>query len=123
MSDTRRRLASWLQGSGIEIGALHRALELDGRANVRYLDMYPTDVLKQHHPELGDIEFAPVSIIATATNLSMISNGEVDFVIANHVIEHLEAPVQALIEWYRVLRPGGYLFLAVPDGRVTFDRC
>jgi hypothetical protein len=25
-------------------------------------------------------------------------------------------------EWYRVLRPGGILFLALPDKRLTFDK-
>ena len=41
--------------------------------------------------------------------------------VANHVIEHTEDPITALINAFRVLRPGGILFLSVPDKRRTFD--
>jgi SAM-dependent methyltransferase len=38
-----------------------------------------------------------------------------DFIFANHVWEHLEDPMEAM-EWcFRVLKPGGKLFLIVPD--------
>jgi predicted SAM-dependent methyltransferase len=34
----------------------------------------------------------------------------------------MENPLLALTHWLRVLRPGGILYLAVPDRRRTFDR-
>jgi hypothetical protein len=43
-------------------------------------------------------------------------------VVANHLLEHLEYPLNGLTEFWRVLRPGGLLFMALPDKRVTFDR-
>jgi predicted SAM-dependent methyltransferase len=122
MSDKRRRLASWIRGDGIEIGGLHRPLEVPDGARVRYVDLHPADELRELHPELGDVPLVPVTIIGSATDLGSVGDGEVDFVIANHLIEHIEAPIAALLEWHRVLRPGGILFMAVPDGRVTFDR-
>ena len=45
-----------------------------------------------------------------------------DFVASSHVLEHLANPVSALIEWQRVLRPEGYVYLVIPDRRYTFDR-
>lgn len=45
-----------------------------------------------------------------------------DYVIASHVLEHVGNPVAALAEWYRVLRPGGIIYLVVPNRRVTWDR-
>jgi SAM-dependent methyltransferase len=45
-----------------------------------------------------------------------------DYVIASHVLEHVANPVAALAEWYRVLRPGGIIYLLVPDRRYTWDR-
>lgn len=42
--------------------------------------------------------------------------------IANHFLEHCENPIKAFLNMLRVLRPGGILFLAVPDKRHTFDR-
>jgi SAM-dependent methyltransferase len=42
-------------------------------------------------------------------------------VITSHVLEHVANPVAALAEWYRVLRPGGIIYLVVPDRRRTWD--
>jgi SAM-dependent methyltransferase len=41
--------------------------------------------------------------------------------VANHFLEHTEDPIGTLAEHARVLRPGGVLYLANPDPRVTFD--
>src|SRR5262249_7422348 len=45
-----------------------------------------------------------------------------DFVIANHFLEHCQNPLGTLERFVRVLKPGGMLYLAVPDKRGTFDR-
>lgn len=39
-----------------------------------------------------------------------------DLVVNWHVIEHVSDVRQTLDEWYRVLKPGGILFLETPDG-------
>ena len=52
----------------------------------------------------------------------MLPDGSQDFIIANHLLEHVADPIGALEEWYRLLRPDGILFLALPDKRVTFDK-
>lgn len=44
-----------------------------------------------------------------------------DYVIASHVLEHIANPVAALAECHRVLRPGGILYLVVPDRRLTWE--
>lgn len=44
-----------------------------------------------------------------------------DYVASSHVLEHVANPVAALAEWYRVLRPGGLIYLVVPDRRHTWD--
>jgi SAM-dependent methyltransferase len=44
-----------------------------------------------------------------------------DYVAASHVLEHVANPVAALAEWYRVLRPGGIIYLVVPDRRGTWE--
>jgi hypothetical protein len=49
-------------------------------------------------------------------------DNSLDYVVASHVIEHVANPVAALAEWYRVLRPGGLIYLVVPDRRYTFDQ-
>jgi tetratricopeptide (TPR) repeat protein len=38
-----------------------------------------------------------------------------DFVYSSHCLEHTRDPLEALLNWWRVLKPGGHLLLAVPD--------
>ncbi|HVU35385.1 MAG TPA: class I SAM-dependent methyltransferase [Opitutaceae bacterium] len=56
-----------------------------------------------------------------ATALPFHDNS-LDYVASSHVLEHVANPVAALAEWYRVLRPGGIIYLVVPDRRRTWDR-
>lgn len=44
-----------------------------------------------------------------------------DFVAASHVLEHVANPVAALAEMYRVVRPGGIIYLVLPDRRATWE--
>lgn len=121
MSAKRQRFTRWLQGDGIEIGALHNPLPVPAGARVRYVDHLDEAGLRAHYPELGDVAFAPVSIIGSAEDLSAVPDESVDFVIANHLLEHLEYPIRGLLEFQRVLKPHGILYLALPDQRQTFD--
>lgn len=41
-------------------------------------------------------------------------DGTVDTVYASHTLEHIPNPVEAIQEWFRVLKVGGHLVLAVP---------
>jgi SAM-dependent methyltransferase len=51
-----------------------------------------------------------------------VRDASFDFVVAAHVIEHMRNPIGAIAAWLRVLKPGGHLYLIVPDKRYTFDR-
>lgn len=59
--------------------------------------------------------------LAEASNLSNIPDSTYDFVLASHVLEHVANPLLALLEWNRVLVPGGAILVMVPDKRNTFD--
>lgn len=119
----RLRLQKYLEGSGIEIGALHNRMPVDlQRATVRYVDRLSLQDQRRHYPELARYEMLEPDIVAEADRLPMLADGSQDFVIANHLLEHLPDPIGALREWYRLLKGGGILFLALPDKRLTFDR-
>jgi len=45
-----------------------------------------------------------------------------DYVLASHVLEHVANPLAALLEWARVVRPGGLLYVVVPWRLATWDR-
>jgi SAM-dependent methyltransferase len=55
-----------------------------------------------------------------ACQLPFHSNS-LDYVASSHVLEHVANPVAALAEWYRVLRPGGIIYLVVPNRLATWD--
>lgn len=50
-----------------------------------------------------------------AQYLSGVDNDCYDFVHSSHCLEHLVDPFSGLLNWIRVLRPGGHLIVTVPD--------
>ncbi len=111
----------YLKGNGIEIGALHNPLYVSHNARVKYVDRMSLNDLKYHYPELKDLPLVNVDIIDNGESLCSISNGTLDFVIANHFLEHCQNPLSALSNMFRVLKKGGVLYIALPDKRFTFD--
>lgn len=99
----------YCKGKGIEIGAGPRPM-LSGSMTVDVTDRFSAD--KPYK----------VDYMSDAHSLPEIESGSLDYVSASHVLEHLANPIKALKEWIRVLRPGGVLWLRIPDKRKTFDR-
>lgn len=62
-----------------------------------------------------------VDIVAPGDAIPLPDNSQ-DFVVSAHVIEHFPDPIKALKEWYRLIRPGGYIFMIVPHKERTFDK-
>src|SRR5262245_5459048 len=112
---------AFIRGRGIEIGALHMPLKVARSARVTYVDRLPVEDLRKQYPELDDSEFVPVDIVTDAEGLESISDTTQDFVIANHFIEHCQNPIRALLNMFRVLKPGGVLYMSLPDKRCSFD--
>jgi predicted SAM-dependent methyltransferase len=56
-------------------------------------------------------------IIADASNMEMVESGSVDEVYASNILEHFphSRTLEVLKEWNRVLKPGGVLWISVPD--------
>ncbi|MGI8771694.1 MAG: methyltransferase domain-containing protein [Acidobacteriaceae bacterium] len=59
--------------------------------------------------------------IVDATGLGSIEDQTYDFILASHVLEHVANPLKALQEWRRVLKPGGYALVLLPNKAYTFD--
>lgn len=47
--------------------------------------------------------------------LESVKDGTYDFVHSSHCLEHLRDPREGLKNWFRVLKPGGYLIVTIPD--------
>jgi len=104
---------------GIEIGG--NAYNVFGLAtrNVDFTGSLDTIFKREEIRRMG--RALPVDIVALADELPLADNS-VDFVLTSHVIEHLWNPIEALREWWRVVRPGGFCFTIIPHPDRTFDR-
>jgi predicted SAM-dependent methyltransferase len=63
------------------------------------------------------LDFPHVDHRGPVEDLGFIADGTVELIYASHVLEHFgrRTYMDVLVEWRRVLRPGGVLRLAVPD--------
>lgn len=118
----------YLRGDGLEIGALSWPLRVPKGARVRYVDHEPREELVRLYgaglpAQGGHPDAIPhTDIVDDGATLATVADASTDFVIANHVLEHMEDPVACLQNLLRVLRPDGILFLALPDARFSFDK-
>lgn len=122
LNDWRSYFSQKLFGTGLEIGPLHRPLPNHPGHNMVYIDRYTVEHLKAHYPEIAHLALVEPHIIGDAENLSNIPDASYDFVVSAHVIEHMKNPIGSFEQWCRVLKPGGMLYLIVPDKRVIFDK-
>ncbi|WOX56631.1 glycosyltransferase [uncultured Methanoculleus sp.] len=113
---SREKIAStYIRGEGIEVGALHQPLAIPKNVSINYVDRLKYEDLILHYPELEGCGIVRPDIIDDAQTLETIGNDRYDFCIANHVLEHMNDPIGALLNWIRILKPGGILYLSVPD--------
>lgn len=84
----------YIQGNGIDIGV--------GR-----IDGFGADLV---HPDA----FAWDKDNGDATFMEGVEDATYDFIHSSHCLEHLSNPYLALRNWWRILKPGGYLILLVP---------
>jgi SAM-dependent methyltransferase len=121
----REELArEYLRGSGLEIGAFSNPLYVPSSANVRYVDRWGTQELLaqvRDHPDYAGCACVPVDIIDDGQELATLEPESQDFIIANHFLEHVQGTIRTIERHLQVLRPGGILYLGVPDKRFTFD--
>jgi SAM-dependent methyltransferase len=85
-------------GSGLEIGGWNDPLIINGKP------------IKQHTLPDG------------STHKLSFKDNEFDFLYASHVLEHFSNTIEVLKEWLRVVKPGGYVYFAVPDF-FLYEKC
>lgn len=110
-----------LRGRGLEIGALQDPMPLPKGASARYVDIATTDELRAIHPWKARRHLVHVDVVDDGERLATVADRSQDFVAANHFFEHCEDPIGTLRNLLRVVRPGGVVYLSVPDQRHMFD--
>lgn len=121
-TNLRLRFAGYLNGTGIEIGPLHHPIPIPPDVKVSYVDKFSYEKLCQHNPDVPPDQIVRPDIVCDTASLDLIPDCSLDFVIASHLLEHLHNPLKAMLDWHRVLKPGGLVLCIVPDGRYTFDK-
>lgn len=62
-----------------------------------------------------------MQFIAEASDLSPIKDESYEFLLSSNCLEHVANPIKALMEWKRVIKPGGTLILVLPNKAGNFD--
>jgi predicted SAM-dependent methyltransferase len=115
-----------IKGRGIEFGPLSRPLVRKNDTEVYFIDHCTTDELREKYANVEDAH------VDNIQNVDFVSSGQplteliseklpLDFIVASHVIEHVPDLIGWLFEMQNCLRPGGKLYLVIPDKRFTFD--
>ena len=123
----QQKIASYVQpekASILEIGALDSPTYTRPNFDVKYLDFASTSELAAKggaNPRYAKERLVQVDFVCPSPEYSKFIHESFDLVVANHVVEHIPDSIRWLQEIYTLLKPGGYLFLSVPDKRYTFD--
>jgi hypothetical protein len=112
----------YLQGEGIEIGALHNPLPISNRAQVKYVDKLPLVELQKLYSDLNPNQMVKIDLIDNGEMLLKIADNSLDFIIANHFLEHCENPIGTIRNHLKKIQTGGILFYTIPEKTYTFDK-
>jgi SAM-dependent methyltransferase len=64
--------------------------------------------------------FLPGAYLALPDELPFRS-GTVDYIVSLHSLEHVANPVDVILHWLEILKPGGGIGVVLPDWRYTWD--
>ena len=111
---------------GIEIGPLTHPVVDKGQGRILYADHASVEELKQKYAADSSVEpdrMVPLDIVIGDRTLAEAVGGRtLDYAVASHVIEHVPNVLGFFRDVGDVLRGEGFLCLAIPDKRYTFDR-
>ena len=111
---------------GIEIGPLTHPVVERGQGRILYADHAPVEELKEKYASDSSVQpdrMVPLDVVIGGGTLAEAVGGRTfDYAVASHVIEHVPDFLGFLRDVADVLRSEGFLCLAIPDKRYTFDR-
>ena len=114
--------ATFLRGRGVEIGAFSQPNDLPPDRDISFYDRYPAEKLREVYDNDSGRPLMEPDYVGDAETLDGLPDAAFDFVIANHVIEHLQDPILFLQNVARTLAPGGRAMIAAPDKRFCMDK-
>lgn len=108
---------------GLEIGPYSQPTVVKGEGDIHYLDVQGREDLVAAVSDPAEAARIPeVDIVCTSPDYRTVCAEPFDYVIANHVLEHVPNPIAWLQMIGSILRDDGKLFLSLPDKKHTFDK-
>jgi len=110
--------------SALEIGPLHAPICRRPASDVKYLDAFTTQELRDHYssdPNVDEAAIVDVDYVWKGERYEALIRERFDSVVTSHNIEHMPCLVDFLDNLESVLKPGGKVYLAIPDKRYCFD--
>ena len=98
----RDRLSKYCKGDGLDIGC--------GGTNSDIRFYQENKIV----PTAIGVDLYKTNLTGKADNLYWFKDGCLDYVFSSHLLEHLDDPHAALLEWLRVLKSGGYIVMYLP---------
>ncbi|HNW74368.1 MAG TPA: class I SAM-dependent methyltransferase [Bacteroidales bacterium] len=92
---------------GCSGGRLLELLNEEGFRNLSGIDLSEDAICRCRERNLKNV------LVKDGENTGF-EDGKFDLIIASDILEHIKNEEEALLEWYRILRPGGKLILFVP---------
>lgn len=130
--DCLARHVDFAKAEGLEIGPLDRPVIRPAMGSIRYADHLPEADLRakyadqdfsaiQGRPD-APTDLVPLDYVVAADTLAGPPEASFHYLVASHVIEHVPNPIRWLEGAAALLKPGGVVWLAVPNRLYTFDR-
>ena len=113
--------ATYLAGKGVEIGAFTQPTDLPPDLQVIFFDRFPAKRLRELYDERWCRPMMEPDVVGDAQTLDGLADAAFDFLVANHVLEHLEDPIAFLKRVSETLARGGRAMIAIPDRRYGAD--
>ena len=100
------RIAPFVSGKGVDLGCGHWKLKVPKTGS---------DFCLGVDGGAGYFGGAPdVDVISDVTKLELFADESFDYVYSSHTLEDMPHPIAVLMEWWRILKPGGNLILYLP---------
>ena len=91
------------------------------QANLAVLHMAPEQCFIDRFKAQENLNYLTADIVSPIADMHFdlhqipLENDRFDVVFCNHVMEHVQDPIQCMSELFRVLKPGGWAIMQVPQ--------
>ena len=97
-------------------------MQLPPKAKAIYLDRASREDNIRRYTDVNQAHIVRTDVISNGFDLACFGSKTLDFIIANHVLEHTDDALGALAAWGNRIRAGGHLFITLPIADKCCDR-